>query len=207
MRRIACGVAAVALGVLLSDSVGAAQGSYGTTSTRPISVGLGGGVSVPVSDYKEAFKSGFNGQGFIRFNLRGLPIAPRIDFTFQKLNIKETQLSGTGFTDGKSQILGGLGNLTYSLGVGPIRPYIVAGLGVYNLKQELETGSAASEPEQSVTQTRFGINGGAGLLIKLGGISAYLEGRIDNIYTDQAKNIQQNVKSVKIIPVTFGLVF
>jgi opacity protein-like surface antigen len=202
MNRIAFGIAALALGVTAGTSRSAAQRPYESGSTRPISIGLGGGVSVPVSDYKESFKNGFNG-----FNLRGLPIAPRLDFTFQKLNIKETQLSGTGFTGGKSQILSGLGNLTYSLGVGPIRPYILAGLGVYNLKTEVESESAGTEPEASNTQTKFGINGGAGLLLKLGGISAYIEGRIDNIFTQENQNVGQNIKSVKIVPVTFGLVF
>src|SRR5919204_3749064 len=172
MNRIAFGIAALALGVTAGTSRSAAQRPYESGSTRPISIGLGGGVSVPVSDYRDSFKNGFNGQGFIRFNLRGLPIAPRLDFTFQKLNIKESQLSGTGFTGGKSQIMSGLGNLTYSLGVGPIRPYILAGLGVYNLKTEVETESGTSEPEASNTQTKFGINGGARLLIKLGGVFA-----------------------------------
>src|SRR5215216_5539753 len=102
MTRIASAAAAVALGVMARVSTTAAQRPDAAMSTRPISVGIGGGVSVPVSDYKDSFKNGFNGQGFIRFNLRGLPIAPRIDFTFQNLELKETQLNGTGFSDGKS---------------------------------------------------------------------------------------------------------
>ena len=53
-------------------------------SNHIVSVGLGGGVSVPVSDAKDAFKTGFNGQGFVRLNLKFLPIVPRIDFTFSR---------------------------------------------------------------------------------------------------------------------------
>ncbi len=207
MRRIASAAAAVALGVLAGTSTGRAQRPYESGSTRPISIGFGGGVSVPVSDYKESFKNGFNGQGFIRFNLPGVPIAPRIDVTFQRLDWREGQFEVGDprrfITGGNSQILGGLANLTYGLGAGPIRPYILAGLGAYNVKTELESGS--STPSDS--RTKFGINGGAGITFRLGAISAYVEGRIDNIYTSEDQDVGANLKSVKVIPVTFGVVF
>jgi hypothetical protein len=37
-------------------------------SSRMVSFGIGGGVSVPLSDASDAFKTGYNGQGFVRFN-------------------------------------------------------------------------------------------------------------------------------------------
>ena len=205
MRRIASRLAAVALGAMAGVSTAAAQQPYEAGSTRPISIGIGGGVSVPVSDYKESFKNGFNGQGFVRLNLPGLPIAPRIDFTFQQLDLKDVQrdVGDPLLSGGNSQILGGLANLTYGLGVGAVRPYVLAGVGVYYLRFETESGSTTS----SISDTRFGVNGGAGVTFRLGAISAYLEGRIDNVWTSDDQDFRENVRSVRVIPVTFGLVF
>ena len=42
-----------------------AQRSMGGPDEHMVRVGFGGGVSVPVSDAKDAFKSGVNGTGFV----------------------------------------------------------------------------------------------------------------------------------------------
>jgi len=65
-------------------------------SNRWISFGIGGGVSVPVSDAKDAFKNGVSGQGFVRFNLKALPIVPRVDFTFSKFDLDDAKIGTTG---------------------------------------------------------------------------------------------------------------
>ena len=38
-------------------------------SAGPIQIGFGGGASVPVSDTKDAFKSGWHGSGIVRLNV------------------------------------------------------------------------------------------------------------------------------------------
>jgi len=70
----------VPLVILTLASVAQAQmgGSADMGSNRPVSFGIGGGVSVPVSDASDAFDTGFNGQGFVRFNLPQFPIQPRV---------------------------------------------------------------------------------------------------------------------------------
>jgi hypothetical protein len=58
----------------------------------------------------------------------------------------------------------------------------------------------------STSDTRFGVNGGGGVLFKFGrAVSAYVEGRIDNVYTDTGGFI--NTSQVQVVPVTFGVVF
>src|SRR5215470_19781901 len=143
-------------------------------STHLVSFGLGGGVSVPVADAKDAFENGYNGTGFVQLNVHQLPIALRLNFTFQKFNFDEAKV-GTG---GSGTVLGGLANVQYSLGVGMLRPYIIAGLGAYNVKTEPDNAS-------SVSDTRFGVNGGAGLIVKLSQISLFAEGRVDNVFTEK----------------------
>ena len=169
-------------------------------SNRIVSFGIGGGVSVPVSDARDAFKTGFNGQGFVRLNLKGLPIAPRVDFQFQRFDIDDAKFQTPGIS-GNGQLLAGVANLQYVvMPHGPARPYIVAGLGAYNFKTDV-TGIAGA----SKSDTRFGVNGGAGVLFKLTSlVSGFVEGRLDNVFSD--KGFIQS-KQVQVVPVTFGVVF
>ena len=173
----------------------------GMESTRAVSFGLGGGVSVPVSDAKDAFKNGFSGQGFVRFNLKGLQFAPRLDFTFSSFDLSSAKLATPG-ASGTGQLFAGLANLQVMFNVGPVRPYVIAGVGVYNVKTDV-TGVPNTS---SSTDTRFGVNGGGGVLLKLGhAVSAYIEGRIDNVYTDTGGFL--NTSQIQVVPVTFGVVF
>jgi len=169
-------------------------------SNRIVSFGIGGGVSVPVSDARDAFKTGFNGQGFVRLNLKALPISPRVDFQFQRFNIDDAKFQTPGIS-GNGQLLAGVANLQYVvMPHGPARPYIVAGLGAYNFKTDV-TGIAGA----SKSDTRFGVNGGAGVLFKLTSlVSGFVEGRLDNVFSD--KGFIQS-KQVQVVPVTFGVVF
>jgi hypothetical protein len=153
-------------------------------------------VSVPVSDAKDAFKNGVSGQGFVRFNLKALPISPRLEFSFSKFDLDEVQVGSTG----TEQIMSGLASVQFYLMHGPVRPYIIAGIGAYNTKTDTEGVNATS-----TTATDFGINGGAGLVVRLGSlVSAYAEGRVDNVYTT-AGFIDTN--QIQVVPVTFGPVF
>lgn len=194
--------ALVALALVSLTSVAHAQlGTAGSAARRLVSFGIGGGVSVPVSDAKDAFNTGFNGQGFVRLNLNQLPIMPRIDFTFSRFDISDAKLATPG-ASGTGQIFAGLANLQYSiLPAGPIRPYIVAGVGAYNTKTDV-TGIPSYS---NTSSTDFGINGGAGVTFKLGSmVSGYVEGRVDNVYT---KKGLKNSDQIQVVPVTFGLVF
>jgi len=172
----------------------------GMQSSHMVSFGLGGGVSVPVSDAKDAFKTGFNGHGFARLNLKALPLAPRIDFTFSKFDVASAKLAAPG-ASGTGQILAGVANLQYFVMPGPVRPYVVAGLGAYNFKTDLSGIPGAT----SKSDTRFGVNGGLGVLVKLGSlVSGYVEGHLDNVFSQKGF---VNSSQLQVIPVTVGVVY
>src|SRR5215207_4129533 len=68
-------------------------------SRRPVSVAFGGGASVPIGNYKDVLKAGWNGQGSLIFNLPGVPIALRADLNYNKFTFKKDlpfSPSGTG---------------------------------------------------------------------------------------------------------------
>ena len=161
-----------------------------------VTLGVGGGMSVPVSNAADALKNGYNLQGIARLNVPKLPVMPRFDLNFSHFAFDDAQ---TG-VPGTSQILAGLANLQISvLPLGPVRPYFIAGLGAYHLATQTEGLTPTS-----VAGTHFGINGGAGVTLHLGMINGYVEGRVDNVYTEKGVI---DTDQIKVIPVTFGLTF
>ena len=185
----------IAVLILLASTPLAASAQVGLAK-HFVTVGVGGGMSVPVSDAGDAFKNGYNVQGFARLNVPKLPVMPRFDLDFSRFDLNDTQIG----VPGTGQILAGLANLQLGiLPLGPVRPYLIAGLGAYNLKTDTEGVTPTS-----VTNTHFGINGGAGVALHLGMINGYLEGRIDNVFTDKGV-IDTN--QIQVVPVTFGLTF
>jgi len=185
----------------LSSLAHAQMSSAETGSNRIVSFGIGGGVAVPVSDAKDAFNNGFNGQGFVRFNLHQLPIQPRIDFTFSKFDVKDVHLQTPG-SSGTGQIFAGIANVQFALThSGTIRPYIVGGIGAYATKTDINGVPNVS----GKSSTDFGINAGVGTLFKLGSLlNGYVEGRIDNVYSNKG---MINADQIQVVPVTFGIVF
>ena len=184
------------------------QGSH-----RPISFAFGGGASVPVGSYKDALKAGWNGQGSLIFNFGGLPLALRADLNYNKFTFKEdlpfTPTGGTGGTitttdEITQQILGGLANVTIPFHMGPVSPYITAGLGAFNIKTKLSGGVAGAE---DATDTEIAVNGGIGLSMRLLGASAFIEAKINNVYADEKFISGKELKALQFVPVTFGFVF
>lgn len=185
----------IAVLAVLASLPAAASAQVGIAK-RFVTVGIGGGVSVPVNDAGTAFENGYSLQGFARLNVPKLPVMPRFDLDYSRMNLDDLAVG----VPGTQQILAGLANLQIPvLSLGPIRPYLVAGLGAYNLKTEMEGATPTS-----VSKTHFGINGGAGVGLHLGAINGFVEGRIDNVFTEEGAI---DAKQIQVVPVTFGLTF
>ena len=73
-----------------------------------------------------------------------------------------------------------------------IHPYLIAGGGVYNLKDKPDAGTSASS-------TKFGANAGAGFDMAVGSAKVFLEGRFHNIF------VSGNNQS--FVPITVGVKF
>jgi len=165
-----------------------------------VQVGFGGGMSVPTSNAKEAFENGVHGRGFMLLNIPGLP-SFRFDLSATKFDWKEALPGAPTPMTGESLVLGGLGNISVNLLKGPIRPYVMAGVGAFHIRNELQ---AEGESDETSSQTRFGIDGGAGLAIKIKRLEMFIEGRVQNVYTERGAI---DTKSIQTVPVTFGIIF
>jgi hypothetical protein len=171
--------------------------SAGAQYKQPIlSVGFGGGAIVPVGKAQDNFKSGYTGQGFLLIHLGPLP-AIRINLAFQKFDYKEA----LGIpSNAHTNVLSGTGGLQINLLPAPVRPYITAGIGAFNIQSVADSTGGASTSQSKV---HFGVDGGAGLAVTIGRVSAFGEGRVQNIYTNDTGVI--NKKSITQVPILFGI--
>ncbi|HET7601321.1 MAG TPA: outer membrane beta-barrel protein [Gemmatimonadales bacterium] len=174
--------AAVA-GLLVAAAAGSAEAQV------PIQFGIGGGVTIPGGSTSDFLKTGWNAQALVRFRPAASPVGFQIDGMYQELKFDPS--------GGKDQIISGTGNLVYSFPVSAetqFRPYIIAGGGIYNINPKPDVGPDIS------SQTKFGINAGAGFDINVSRVTVYAEGRFHNVFIS-------NGDDAKLIPITVGLKF
>ena len=177
-------------------------------SDRPIQIGFGGGVAVPREGTSaRELEAGMQGQGFVLVRLpAGLPpLRFNVDYARQKFSRPSAVRPGAALTDtaaAERTSLAGIAGMRLDLLRGPIRPYVVAGVGAFSVKDALDLAGGTT---RDFSDVNFGVDGGAGLSIRLGPISAFVEGRLQNVYTKQQGLI--DTKSIQSIPVTFGLSF
>jgi opacity protein-like surface antigen len=174
----------VGLAVMLSAQAAQAQG---------FSFGLGGGVVVPTGDLADGSSTGWSGTAQLRVKPPVSPLGLQVDAFYTRF--------GLDGVDGHSRILGATANALFAFpGVSPARPYLVGGLGLYNSKATI-TGLGSSE-----SQTKFGLNAGAGFDFGLGKVNLFAEGRFHMIMKALA-DVNGNEKSAYMIPLTVGVRF
>jgi len=161
-------------------------------------IGFGGGMEVPTSNAGDFYRNGVTGQGFLLINLGVLP-AIRLNLGYSRFDFRNA-LAGEA-QSGNGQILSGVAGMRVNLLPGKVRPYLVAGVGAFNIKNTVNVDGSGPV---SQSDTKFGIDGGAGLAFTIGRIDAFVEGRVQNVYTDQGVI---DTKSIRTIPVTFGIIF
>ena len=184
--------AAVAGAVLVGWSVGA--GAQALVSS-PVQFGIVGGTTVPVGNLDDIATSGWHAGVLMNIGLPLVPLGFRVDGVWHETG---TKTFGDG-NSAKARIIAGTLDATYALGAVPIlKPYLIGGVGVYNVKftntAVPHIGSGDSESE-----TRFGINAGIGLRVQLTGFSTFIEARWHDIFT--TGNSQQ------MIPLSVGITF
>ena len=179
MRGITKGVLSIGLSLGLGATVLSAQ--------TPVQFGLGGGVSVPSGSFSNGLKTGWHGTALVQFMPATSPVGFRVDGSYNQM-----KFDGGG---GKFQVIDGTANAVYEFKVSPetkIRPYLIGGGGVYNLKSKPDVGGSAS-------QTKFGINGGAGFNFGSSATSFFVEGRFHNVFVTGS--------DFHYIPITAGVRF
>jgi hypothetical protein len=164
---------------------------------RLVRIGFGGGVVVPTSHAADVLENGINGQAFVLLD-PGLGFPLRFNLGYQRFDRAAVQQA---LAAGQTTLLSGTAGLDMNLiRVGPLRLYLNAGLGAFALSDDVEGGTSG----ESSTDIRFGIDGGGGLALRLGRLDAFIEGRVQNVYTENGAIDRRDIRAV---PVTFGILF
>jgi hypothetical protein len=191
-------VRALGLGVLLSTAFATnadAQFPGMAGSTRPISLVISGGMTLPAADLADFHDAGFHYDASLILNIPGFPIALRPEFSLTQFKLKETSIIAPG-ADDVTNMVALMGNIELPLGGGL---YVLAGGGILSLTVP-ETATNADERNSK----KFSFDAGAGLRFALGGVRGFLEARIGAASYDAGKI---GFSKAQFIPVSFGLVF
>jgi opacity protein-like surface antigen len=166
---------------------------------RMVRFGFGGGVVVPREGATVlSVKTGVQGQGFMLIQLPGGLPALRMNVDYAKMKFDRPTTAGAATTvSGDRKVLDGVAGIRLDLLPGPVRPYVLAGVGAF--KMEDVVGAT------SFSDTNFGADGGVGVSFKLGRISGFFETRLQNVWTNKAGFV--DTKMIQSFPVSFGLLF
>ena len=172
MRKI---LSAFVLGAAIVASASTAE------AQRPFTVGLSAGASIPLSDLSDTHKVGYNAAAHLGINMPASAVGFRLEGFYNKFAAQDDLL------DSDRRIAGGNVNITYAFSGTGMRPYVIGGVGSYNVKDD---GGPSS--------TEFGINAGVGAKFQLSGLGTFVEARLHTISGEP---------QLQFIPITFGIEF
>jgi hypothetical protein len=176
-------VAATLALALAAARPAAAQDAAGA---RAVSFSIAGGATMPVGDASDFYDTGFNLMGSVNVQPAYLPVGARFDVMYHSLGGKDLGLLEADDLN----VLAGNANVVLTVSnTGTVRPYVLGGVGAYNLD--------AGGSSESVT--KFGLNGGGGIEFGVGGFNTFVEARLHSIFTEDSKT--------NIVPVVFGIRF
>lgn len=192
MKTILGAVAGLTLAAAISAAPLQAQDMG---STRAFSLGIAGGATIPTGDASDLWDTGFNVMGTLGFRPAALPIGVRFDVMYHNLGGKSVDFGGIGVDVDDLSVIAGAANAVVNFTTeGGIRPYLIGGVGIYNV--DFGDGGGVGGDD---SQTKFGLNGGAGLEFALSGFNTFLEARYHSIFTDD--------ENTNLIPIVFGIRF
>lgn len=162
---------------------------------QAMSFGFGGGVVVPTGTLSDGNSTGYSGSALVRVQPPMSPIGFQVDAFYTRFGLE-------GGLDGHSRMIGGTANAVVAFpGASMARPYLIGGVGLYNGKTTVQgLGSTQS-------QTKFGLNAGAGFDFGLGKAKLYAEGRFHAIMKGVTDGTTGDEKTAYMIPLTVGLRF
>src|SRR5690606_31254216 len=140
----------------------------------------------PMGDFGDAYDTGFNVMGTVGFQPAAMPVGLRFDLAYNSFGSKIDQIAGIDIDDAK--IISGTANAVLTTSnMSGVKPYVIGGVGLYT-----RDGGGDSE-------TKYGLNGGAGIEFALRGFNTYLEARYHSVFTEN--------DNTSYVPLVFGIKF
>lgn len=158
-----------------------------------IAFGIAGGATIPSGDLSDRQNLGYNGLATLQLAVPLFPIQFRADLQYNTFGGKKSVSQVIAQTD--TRVISGTINGVFNLLPGPIKPYLIGGVGYYDTEV---TGNASSR--------KVGYNYGAGVKFGLTRTSIFVEGRMHQV-KDAAFNVGGGRTTAKFIPITVGIMF
>ncbi len=159
-----------------------------TLSAQGIRLGVGAGLQMPLGDFAGQDKLGWVAGGGGTYWLSGGKVGIRGDFSYA-----QTAHDTSG---GSTKIFGGMASVVYVLrtSAASARPYLMGGLGYYNVDVEVT-------PFPSASESKLGFAAGAGVSFKMGtgGKRWFAETRFTSVSTSGVSPI--------FLPIVVGISF
>lgn len=157
------------------------------STDKLVSIGVSGGLSLPLGDFADRVNSGYNVTGHVHVNPAALKaFRLRADVSFDQWD--------SNFTNLLTRSLGLMGNVVFevpSAASARVKPYVLGGLGVHNGRFVVN--------DRAVDDSNFGLQAGGGLTIQLSGFASFAEAKFVNVFGDGS--------SQRFVPITFGVRF
>lgn len=180
----------VATAAIAVSSVAVAGAQGVTSATKPFSLGISGGASIPTSDLSNYVNTGYNIGGHVALGTPALPISFRGDVNYDNFGAK-----GSG--NSNYHVWSYTANAVYEVPtMTGIRPYVIGGVGGFTPGASYSSGNTTVSQSSS---TQFGFDLGGGLTIPLSGFNAFIEARYNHF--------NDNGSSTSFVPITFGIMF
>jgi opacity protein-like surface antigen len=177
-------------------------------------IGLAAGGNLPRGQFNDFYQSGWNVAVPFGWQTPGRMLGVRADVAYSRMSGRDFDISnfGTGTTR-DPQIWSGMVDLKLSLPLAPTsswRPaiYALGGGGVhyfrnftssFNAVAGTGTGTAFQTQLNGSSQTKFGLNGGAGLSLGLGAADLFVESRYVSVFTSG--------NNTNWVPINVGITF
>lgn len=164
-----------------------ARASAQVMSTTTYTIGVMGGLAVPLGDLANATNSGYTIGVTLGLKQAVSPLSFRAEGSF-------TELPFEGTSDAKHRIYGFALDGSYNLGVASESGglYLTGGIGYYGAKETSNTFGDTN------TDWNAGLNAGLGYYLPLSGFSVNFEGRYTHIFSNPSQGL---------LPITVGIVF
>jgi len=145
---------------------------------------IGGGASMPQSDFKNSFDRGWNVTGSVGYHPFTSPIGIRFDAGYDRFGAKSALAS----TDNNLSVWSGLADLTLRVpSMWAVSPYLIGGGGVSHF--------SAFNGDKSTTKGQW--NAGAGIGFGLANVKLFIESRYMHVATPGT--------ATKFVPVIVGI--
>ena len=177
-------------------SAGLAVALAAAPAHAQIAFGLAGGATVPSNDLHDRSNLGYNGLATLQLGVPTFPFQVRADLQYNSFGGKDFIDALNVATKGKdARVIAGSINGVFTLLPGPIKPYIIGGVGYYDTKFD---GNDATR--------KLGYNYGAGVKFGLTGASIFVEARMHQV-NDALFTVSSGRRTAKFIPITIGVMF